>query len=241
MYLVLHGETAQLKLDQWPPDIPSYNIWTSWSFLNSEVLSVYRYTTLYYIICIVTSTVYYYNIHTKHFECVCVCILCKDIWEKECQNVLNPNHQTSICFRTLAPQFSIQSAISSTTSINHDSTCLCPSSGKIHPPSTHLGINGDSHSSGMDDSINKPNVAAYTPTIDVSSLIHTLGESLFTSGHPASLDPHLSKPFKSSANWNTLGCPPSLINPFLVGDPYKPSFATVTGRGDNPRNTSPPP
>ena len=22
---------------------------------------------------------------------------------------------------------------------------------------------------------------------------------------------------------------------FLVGDPYKPSFATVTGRGDNPR------
>ena len=23
----------------------------------------------------------------------------------------------------------------------------------------------------------------------------------------------------------------------LVGDPYKPSFATVTGRGDNPRNT----
>ena len=27
--------------------------------------------------------------------------------------------------------------------------------------------------------------------------------------------------------------------PFLVGDPYyKPSFATVTGRGDNPRNTS---
>ena len=23
---------------------------------------------------------------------------------------------------------------------------------------------------------------------------------------------------------------------FLVGDPYKPSFATVTGRGDNPNN-----
>ena len=23
---------------------------------------------------------------------------------------------------------------------------------------------------------------------------------------------------------------------FLVGDPYKPSFATVTGRGDNPRH-----
>ena len=23
---------------------------------------------------------------------------------------------------------------------------------------------------------------------------------------------------------------------FLVGDPYKPSFATVTGRGDNPRD-----
>ena len=25
---------------------------------------------------------------------------------------------------------------------------------------------------------------------------------------------------------------------FLVGDPYKPSFATVTGRGDNPRYSS---
>ena len=25
---------------------------------------------------------------------------------------------------------------------------------------------------------------------------------------------------------------------FLVGDPYKPSFATVTGRGDNPKDTS---
>ncbi len=24
---------------------------------------------------------------------------------------------------------------------------------------------------------------------------------------------------------------------FLVGDPYKPSFATVTGRGDNPKYT----
>ena len=24
---------------------------------------------------------------------------------------------------------------------------------------------------------------------------------------------------------------------FLVGDPYKPSFATVTGRGDNPSYT----
>ena len=24
---------------------------------------------------------------------------------------------------------------------------------------------------------------------------------------------------------------------FLVGNPYKPSFATVTGRGDNPRYT----
>ena len=24
---------------------------------------------------------------------------------------------------------------------------------------------------------------------------------------------------------------------FLVGDPYKPSFPTVTGRGDNPKNT----
>ena len=24
---------------------------------------------------------------------------------------------------------------------------------------------------------------------------------------------------------------------FLVGDPYKPSFATVTGRGDNPNDT----
>ena len=24
---------------------------------------------------------------------------------------------------------------------------------------------------------------------------------------------------------------------FLVGDPYKPSFATVTGRGDNPKFT----
>ena len=24
---------------------------------------------------------------------------------------------------------------------------------------------------------------------------------------------------------------------FLVGDPYKPSFATVTGRGDNPKDT----
>ena len=26
--------------------------------------------------------------------------------------------------------------------------------------------------------------------------------------------------------------------PFLVGDPYKPSFATVTGRGDNPMHSS---
>ncbi len=26
---------------------------------------------------------------------------------------------------------------------------------------------------------------------------------------------------------------------FLVGNPYKPSFVTVTGRGDNPRNTLP--
>ena len=25
---------------------------------------------------------------------------------------------------------------------------------------------------------------------------------------------------------------------FLVGDPYKPSFATVTGRGDNPSFTT---
>ena len=39
-----------------------------------------------------------------------------------------------------------------------------------------------------------------------------------------------------------LGCPPSQdashhqdYEPFLVGDPSKPSFATVTGRGDNPR------
>ena len=38
-----------------------------------------------------------------------------------------------------------------------------------------------------------------------------------------------------------LGCPPSQdtshhqdYETFLVGDPYKPSFATVTGRGDNP-------
>ena len=27
------------------------------------------------------------------------------------------------------------------------------------------------------------------------------------------------------------------IIPFLVGNPYKPSFATVTGRGDNPSFT----
>ena len=40
----------------------------------------------------------------------------------------------------------------------------------------------------------------------------------------------------------SLGCPPSQdashhedYEPFLVGDPYKPSFATVTGRGDNPK------
>ena len=39
-----------------------------------------------------------------------------------------------------------------------------------------------------------------------------------------------------------LGCPPSQDASdhqdditFLVGDPYKPSFATVTGREDNPR------
>ena len=39
----------------------------------------------------------------------------------------------------------------------------------------------------------------------------------------------------------SLGCPPSQdsshhqdYETFLVGDPYKPSFATVTGRGDNP-------
>ncbi len=35
-----------------------------------------------------------------------------------------------------------------------------------------------------------------------------------------------------------LGCPPIpvtvRITMFLVGDPYKPSFATFTGRGDNP-------
>ena len=37
-----------------------------------------------------------------------------------------------------------------------------------------------------------------------------------------------------------LGCPPcpgtvtTRIIPFLVGNPYKPSFVTVTGRGDNP-------
>ena len=39
-----------------------------------------------------------------------------------------------------------------------------------------------------------------------------------------------------------LGCPPSQnashhqdhYCTFLVGKPYKPSFATVTGRGDNP-------
>ena len=28
---------------------------------------------------------------------------------------------------------------------------------------------------------------------------------------------------------------------FLVGDPYKPSFATVTGRGDNPKFAPTPP
>ena len=42
----------------------------------------------------------------------------------------------------------------------------------------------------------------------------------------------------------TLGCPPhpsnTRITMFLVGDPYKPSFATVTGRGDNPRYTQNP-
>ena len=38
-----------------------------------------------------------------------------------------------------------------------------------------------------------------------------------------------------------LGCPPAQyqspprITTFLLGNPYKPSFATVTGRGDNPR------
>ena len=34
------------------------------------------------------------------------------------------------------------------------------------------------------------------------------------------------------------GCqsPPGLFH-FLVGNPYKPSFVTVTGRGDNPRYT----
>ncbi len=41
---------------------------------------------------------------------------------------------------------------------------------------------------------------------------------------------------------NVLGCPPlpvtvtTRIITFLVGDPYNPSFATVTGRGDNPNN-----
>ena len=51
---------------------------------------------------------------------------------------------------------------------------------------------------------------------------------------------------KSPIMWNVmrypLGCSPSQdsshhqdYEPFLVGDPYKPSFATVTGRGDNPR------
>ncbi len=43
----------------------------------------------------------------------------------------------------------------------------------------------------------------------------------------------------------TLGCPLSQDAShhqdditFLVGDPYKPSFATVIGRGDNPIYTS---
>ena len=40
-----------------------------------------------------------------------------------------------------------------------------------------------------------------------------------------------------------IGLPPlpvtvtTRIITFLVGDPYKPSFATVAGRGDNPRST----
>ena len=49
---------------------------------------------------------------------------------------------------------------------------------------------------------------------------------------------------KFAAPRYTLGCPPSQDSShhqvditFLLGDPYKPSFATVTGRGDNPRYT----
>ena len=45
------------------------------------------------------------------------------------------------------------------------------------------------------------------------------------------------------ADW--LGCPPSQDAShhqdyyiFRIGDPYKPSFATVTGRGDNPTDWS---
>ena len=46
-----------------------------------------------------------------------------------------------------------------------------------------------------------------------------------------------------SESWPSLAWvvpPPSTVTvsnrivPFLVGDTYKPSFATITGRGDNP-------
>ncbi len=43
--------------------------------------------------------------------------------------------------------------------------------------------------------------------------------------------------------YNPLGCSPAQdashhqdYDIFRIGDPYKPSFATVTGRGDNPNN-----
>ena len=55
---------------------------------------------------------------------------------------------------------------------------------------------------------------------------------------------NLIRPYKGKPMVNTLGCPPSQDSShhqdyYIIsgGSQPKPSFATVTGRGDNPRNT----
>ena len=152
-------------------------------------------------------------------------------------------------------------------------------------------INGDSHSSGMDDSNQYSHVAAFGNNWCIITYSYIRGESSLwasslSSGHSfcstlffcwnygaslsempwccdslsLPLDPtfqslkmgiqavflvsHGLNSSKEPSNHLQIGIRwvvPPPYKPFLVGDPYKHSFATVTGRGDNPRNTSPTP